>query len=66
MAALDRMKLYKLAWDLVGSEFAGRHMLYERFYAGNPIVNRNHNYREAPWGWFQGTVDEILGDRSTA
>jgi 4-hydroxyphenylacetate 3-monooxygenase len=23
--ALARMKLFKLAWDMVGSEFAGRH-----------------------------------------
>ena len=36
--AVERHKLYKLAWDLVGSEFAGRHMLYEKFYAGNSIV----------------------------
>ena len=35
--ALDRYKLYKLAWDIVGSEFAGRHMLYEKFYAGNSL-----------------------------
>ena len=28
---LRRPKLYKLAWDLIGSEFAVRHMLYERF-----------------------------------
>ena len=60
MAALDRRKLYKLAWDLVGSEYAGRHLLYERFYAGNPIVNRNHNFREADWKGFAGIVDKAL------
>lgn len=27
----ERYKLYKLNWDLVGSEFAGRHQLYEKF-----------------------------------
>ena len=32
--AVERTKLYKLAWDLVGSEFAGRHQQYELFYAG--------------------------------
>jgi 4-hydroxyphenylacetate 3-monooxygenase len=32
--AVSRMKLMKLAWDLVGSEFAGRHQQYELFYAG--------------------------------
>src|SRR6266446_5760527 len=49
MPALDRLKLYKLVWDLIGSEFAGRHMLYERFYAGNSIIVRNQSDREAPW-----------------
>ena len=33
--ALDRMKIMKLLWDAVGSEFGGRHELYERNYAGN-------------------------------
>ena len=28
-----RVKLMKLAWDAVGSEFAGRHTQYEMFYA---------------------------------
>ena len=30
MKSLDRMKLYRLAWDLVGSEFAGRYTSYEK------------------------------------
>ena len=58
--ALPRLKLYKLAWDLVGSEFAGRHQLYEKFYAGNSIVVRNQNDREAPWERFHGIVDGLL------
>jgi 4-hydroxyphenylacetate 3-monooxygenase len=61
MAALDRLKLYKLVWDLIGSEFAGRHMLYERFYAGNSIIVRNQSDREAPWEDFHATVDGLLG-----
>jgi 4-hydroxyphenylacetate 3-monooxygenase len=58
--AFDRYKLYKLAWDLAGSEFAGRHMLYEKFYAGNSLVVRNQSDREAPWERFHATVDELL------
>ena len=61
--ALPRLKLYKLAWDLVGSEFAGRHQLYEKFYAGNSIVVRNQNDREAPWERFHGIVDGLLRER---
>src|SRR5262245_25024542 len=58
----DRYKLYKLAWDLVGSEFAGRHMLYEKFYAGNSLVVRNQSDREAPWQNFHDTVDRLLAE----
>jgi len=60
IAAVDRHKLYKLAWDIVGSEFAGRHMLYEKFYAGNSLVVRNQSDREAPWDDFHGIVDGLL------
>lgn len=34
-AAIDRVKLLKLLWDAIGTEFGGRHELYERNYAGN-------------------------------
>ena len=33
--AVDRVKLMKLIWDSIGSEFGSRHELYERNYAGN-------------------------------
>src|SRR5262249_41453125 len=34
-AALERIKLFKLIWDTIGTEFGGRHELYERNYSGN-------------------------------
>ncbi|MFB7761464.1 4-hydroxyphenylacetate 3-hydroxylase family protein [Streptomyces xiamenensis] len=34
----QRIKLLKLAWDALGSEFASRHEQYERFYHGAPHV----------------------------
>ncbi len=33
--SVERVKLMKLIWDSVGTEFAGRHELYERNYSGN-------------------------------
>ncbi len=33
--AHTRVKVLKLLWDAIGSEFGGRHELYERNYAGN-------------------------------
>jgi len=33
--AMNRVKVLKLLWDAIGSEFGGRHALYERNYGGN-------------------------------
>lgn len=33
--AEQRIKLFKLIWDAIGTEFGGRHELYERNYSGN-------------------------------
>lgn len=35
MVSVDRVKLLKLLWDAIGSEFGGRHELYETNYAGS-------------------------------
>jgi 4-hydroxyphenylacetate 3-monooxygenase len=35
VTAVERVKLMKLLWDAVGSEFGGRHELYEINYAGS-------------------------------
>jgi 4-hydroxyphenylacetate 3-monooxygenase len=61
MGAVERMKLFKLAWDLVGSEFAGRHLQYEKFYAGASFIVRGHNYAHAPWEHFHKVADGLLG-----
>jgi 4-hydroxyphenylacetate 3-monooxygenase len=58
--AVTRMKLFKLAWDLVGSEFAGRHQQYEKFYAGASFIVRSHAYREADWAAFNKIVDDLM------
>jgi 4-hydroxyphenylacetate 3-monooxygenase len=60
MEPVRRWKLMKLAWDLIGSEFAGRHQLYEKFYAGTSFVVRNQSFREAPWDAFHARVDGLL------
>jgi 4-hydroxyphenylacetate 3-monooxygenase len=59
-SALDRFKLYKLAWDLLGTDFAGRHLQYERFYMGPAFVVRGHNHRECPWSEIDDYVGSLL------
>ena len=55
------MKLFKLAWDMVGSEFAGRHQQYEKFYAGAPFIVRGHSFRETDWAAFNKIVETLIG-----
>src|SRR5262249_50265465 len=38
--AVERVKLMKLLWDALGTEFGGRHELYELNYAGAPETIR--------------------------
>jgi 4-hydroxyphenylacetate 3-monooxygenase len=45
---------------VVGSEFAGRHQQYEKFYAGAPFMVRTHSYREADWGAFNNIVEGLM------
>jgi len=36
-SAKDRVALYRLAWDVAGSAFGSRQVLYERFFFGDPV-----------------------------
>ena len=56
----ERVKLFKLAWDAIGSEFASRHIQFELFYAGAGYVVRNNSYRTYDWDRATGMVDGLL------
>ena len=38
--AEERVRIMKLAWDAISTQFGGRQLLYEWFFAGDPINNR--------------------------
>ncbi|MGB0629600.1 MAG: 4-hydroxyphenylacetate 3-hydroxylase C-terminal domain-containing protein, partial [Alphaproteobacteria bacterium] len=59
-SAIERMKFLKMGWDLLGSDFAGRHQQYERFYAGPAFINTLYSFIECPWDEMTGTVDRVL------
>jgi len=60
VAPEERVKLFKLAWDAVGSEFASRHAQYEMFYAGATFVTRGHSFRTYDWPSATGMVDRLM------
>lgn len=58
--AEERIKLFKLAWDLVGTEFGGRHLQYEMFYAGAPFVAKGYSFRNYGYDEAVELVDRCL------
>ena len=58
--SVGRVKLFKLAWDAVGSEFGSRHLQYEMFYAGANMVTRGHAFRTCDWARAVGLVDNLM------
>ena len=56
----ERVDFLKLAWDALGSEFAGRHTQYEMFYAGAPFVTCGHAYRTYDWDAASALVQQML------
>lgn len=60
----ERVKLFKMAWDAVGSEFASRHTQYEMFYSGANFVNKNHAFRTFDWSRSSDLLNSMLNSYS--
>lgn len=56
----ERIKLFKLAWDIAGSEFAGRHYQYEMFYAGAPFIARSYAFWNYGFDEVRDYVDDFM------
>jgi len=56
----ERVKLLKLLWDAIGSEFASRHLQYEMFYAGEPAAIQTREFRNFDWAAVEALVDRCL------
>jgi 4-hydroxyphenylacetate 3-monooxygenase len=59
VSAVERVKLMKLLWDAIGSEFGARHELYEVNYSGSheeirrfALLGAQHNGQAAAWKAF--------------
>ena len=55
-----RVKLFKLAWDALGSEFGSRHTQYEMFYSGPKVVTTGMAYRTFDWDRATTLVDRCM------
>src|SRR5260370_38940332 len=60
IASVDRVRAFKLAWDLAGEAFGQRLVQYERYYAGDPVRNLALNYLTNQSSDMQRLVDKAL------
>jgi 4-hydroxyphenylacetate 3-monooxygenase len=65
-SARERVKLFRLAWDIACSAFAGRQVLYERFFAGDPLNRAQFLYSIYPKEAVMERIREFLGDDEEA
>lgn len=67
---VERIKILKLLWDATGTEFGGRHALYELNYAGAPEEVRLQVLKNAERGGLlermEALVDRCMGDYDEA
>lgn len=59
--ARDRVKLFRLAWDIAGSAFGSRQVLYERFFASDPLSRARLLNSLYPKAAVMDRVREFLG-----
>jgi 4-hydroxyphenylacetate 3-monooxygenase len=52
--------LMKMAWDLIGTEFAGRHQQYEKFYGGASFLVKQNMFRTYDFAGAKRLVDAAL------
>lgn len=60
VSPLERVKFFKLAWDIIGSEFGSRHLQYEIFYSGPSFVTRGHSFRFFDWQKSKAMVEDLM------
>jgi len=60
--AETRIKLLKLMWDFVGTEFAGRQLQYEMFYSAAQHIVDRRAFRYYNWEPAQRLVEACLGE----
>jgi 4-hydroxyphenylacetate 3-monooxygenase len=65
-SARERVKLFRLAWDVACSAFAGRQVLYERFFAGDPLNRAQFLYNIYPKEPLMERIREFLASGEEA
>ena len=58
--APDRIRLFRAAWDLVGTQFGSRQALYERFFNGDVVQLRQRRFASYDYSKATDAVDSFF------
>ncbi|MHB8577786.1 MAG: 4-hydroxyphenylacetate 3-monooxygenase, oxygenase component [Dehalococcoidia bacterium] len=60
IGAEERVRVFRLAWDLVGTQFGSRQELYERFFNGDVVRLRQLRYQQYDYSRSLASVDRLF------
>jgi len=68
IGAEERVRLFRMAWDLCGTDFGSRQSLYERFFNGDVVRLRMGRFQSFDYGRSMAAVDRLFErvDRTAA
>ena len=62
MGAKERVRLFKLAWDLIGTQFGSRQTLYERYFNGDPVQLRMRRFAQYDYSRAEDSVRRFMSN----
>jgi 4-hydroxyphenylacetate 3-monooxygenase len=60
IAAKDRVRLFRLAWDLIGTQFGARSTLYERYFNGDVVRHRQVRFATYDYTRSKRSYDDFM------
>ena len=61
IGATERVRLFRLAWDLIGTQYGSRQTLYERFFNGDVVQLRMRRYGQYDYTRAEQSVQRFMG-----
>ena len=60
IGATERVRLFRLAWDLIGTQFGSRQTLYERYFNGDVVQLRMRRYAQYDYTRAEDSVRRFM------
>ena len=60
--AKKKVRLFRLAWDLIGTQFGSRQTLYERFFNGDVVQLRQRRYATYDYSRADASLQSFMAE----